>query len=265
MPAEVICLANFKGGVGKSTSTVNIAACLAQSGARTLLADCDPQANASEMFIPEDEIQGDMRSIIVERRPLGEVIQPTRIKGLDVLPASFDLAHLDKELVLSPNGVQRIDKVLRGPRETYDYILLDTGPNLSHLTLGALVAARHIILPVSATVWASTGLRKFLGWVDEHRREEVLSSTVLGLFATMVDTRTRVGRTLLQQLTDSPLPHFNAWIPRRVAVEDAAQSRSVVGEPGAEPDISEAYKALTVELMEKVEVAAAKREGRHAR
>jgi chromosome partitioning protein len=105
LPAEVICLANFKGGVGKSTSAINLAAGLAHAGKRTLLADCDPQANASEMFIPESEIEFDFRSIIADQVPTEKAICPTRIDGLDVLPASFDLAYLDKELVVTPSGV----------------------------------------------------------------------------------------------------------------------------------------------------------------
>jgi ATPases involved in chromosome partitioning len=264
MPAEVICLANFKGGVGKSTTAVNLAAGLALSNYRVLLADCDPQANASEMFIPENEIAGDFRSIIAGRQPTEEVIRQTRISGLDVLPASFDLAFLDKELVVSPSGVQRIARALRGPYEEYDFIILDTGPNLSHLTLGALVAAHHIVIPVSATVWATNGLRKFLGWIDGHREDEVLSAQLLGLVATMVDPRTRIGRGLLSDFEASPLPTFQTWIPRRIAAEDAALARAVLGEPGADPDISDAYKALTTELLQRV-AEAAQREGRHAK
>lgn len=265
MAAEVLCLANFKGGVGKSTSAVNIAAALAARGHRTLLADCDPQANASEMFIPEPEIEYDFRSIIAERVPVEKVIRQTRIPNLDVLPASFDLAYLDKELVVSPSGVQRIERALREPRESYDFILLDTGPNLSHLTLGALVAARHIVIPVSATVWSTTGLRKFIRWIDQHRDDEVLSAQLLGLVATIVQPRTRIGRALLDDLRSqkSPFPAFETFIPRRIGAEDAAMDRAVVGEPGMDISLSTAYHDLTGEIVQRV--AEQKENGRHAR
>lgn len=262
MPAEVICLANFKGGVAKSTTAVNVSSTLAMRGARTLLVDCDPQANASEMFISEAEIEFDLRSIIAERTPVEKVIRNTRIPGLDVLPATFDLAYLDKELVVSPAGVQRIGRALRDPKEVYDYILLDTGPNLSHLTLGALAAAEHIVIPVSATVWSTTGLRKFIRWIDGHRDDEVLTARLLGLVATIVQPRTRIGRALLDDLASSPFPAFNTFIPRRIGAEDAAMDRAVVGEPGVDISLSTAYQDLTAELVQRLADRAAEK-GRH--
>lgn len=249
MTAQVITLANFKGGVGKSTTAVNLSACLAAAGQRTLLADCDPQANASEMFIPEAEIEADFRSVIAEGIPAEKVIRATRINGLDVLPASFDLAVLDKELVVSPNGVQRIERALRPVMGSYDVIVIDTGPNLSHLTLGALVAAQHIIIPVSATVWSTTGLLKFIRWIDENRRDEIITAELLGLLATMVMHRTRIGRDIVTDMQASPYPTFTTAIPKRIGAEDAVMDRAVAGEPGVDRKFSEAYLAFAQEVM----------------
>lgn len=264
MGAAVLCMAMFKGGVGKSTSAVNISAVLAGMGHRTLLVDCDPQANATEMFIAEEDIEFDLRSVIADRVPLDKVIRQTRLPLLDVLPASFDLAHLDKELVVSPSGVQRIGRAIREPSQVYDYIIFDTGPNLSHLTLGALAASEHIVIPVSATVWATTGLRKFVGWIEQHRDDEVLTARLLGLVATMVPSRTRVGRALLDDLTASALPTFRTYIPRRIAAEDAAMDRLVVGEPGVDISLATAYQDLTAEIVARIEQLNAE-QGRHAR
>jgi chromosome partitioning protein len=254
-------MANFKGGVGKSTTAVNVAACLARSGRPTLLADCDPQANASEMFLAEDEIEFDFRSIIADRVPTEKVVRKTRILNLDVLPATFDLAYLDKELVVSANGIQRIERALRPVIGSYHYVVLDTGPNLSHLTLGALAASDHIIIPVSATVWSTTGLRKFIRWIDAHRDDEVIGAELLGLLATMVMSRTRIGRDVVGEMRQSPYPYFETTIPRRVGAEDAVIDRAVAGEPGVDGKFSEAYLALAKEVAARV--AATAKRGTH--
>ena len=237
-------MANFKGGVGKSTTAVNLASSLANSGYPTLLADCDPQANASEMFLAEDEIEFDFRSIIADRVPTEKVVRKTRISNLDVLPATFDLAYLDKELVVSANGVQRIERALRPVMGSYHYIVLDTGPNLSHLTLGALAASEHIIIPVSATVWSTTGLRKFIRWIDAHRDDEVIGAELLGLLATMVMQRTRIGRDVVEEVRQSPYPYFETTIPRRVGAEDAVIDRAVAGEPGVDRKIQRGLRRI---------------------
>jgi cellulose biosynthesis protein BcsQ len=138
---------------------------------------------------------------------------------------------------------------------------VDSRSRLQRLTLGALAAARHIVIPVSATVWSTTGLRKFVRWIDTHREDEVISARLLGLVATIVPPRTRVGKGLLQDLGSSPFPAFDTSIPRRIGAEDAVLDGAVVGEPGADPVLSDAYRELAVEVVKRVEEIAA--EGRH--
>lgn len=252
MPAHTICMANFKGGVGKSTSAVNVAAGLARQGHRTLLVDVDPQANATEMWLDEDDIKHDFRSIVVDRMPVEEVIVQTRLDGLDLLPATIELSRLDKELVVSPNGPMRIGKALRGPVEAYDYLIFDTGPNLSHLTLGALAASRFLIIPVSAAVWSTRGLSTFLGWIDEHRDDEIVQAELLGVVATMVSPQTRVGKGLLADIAESDLPSFRTWIPRKIRAEDAVMDKLVTGDEGMDRSLSLAYQDLAAEVSERV-------------
>lgn len=262
MPAHTICMANFKGGVGKSTSAVNLAAGLSRLGNRTLLVDVDPQANASEMWLDELEIKHDFRSLIVDRAPLDQVIVRTRLDGLDLLPATINLSQLDKELVVTPNGPMRIEKALRPVMDVYDYVLFDTGPNLSHLTLGALAAARFLVVPVSPAVWSTRGLSTFLGWIDQHREDEVVRAELLGVVATMVSSQTRVGKGLLEDIASSSLPSFRTWIPRKIRAEDAALDKLVTGDRDMDRSLSLSYADLAVEVVEAV---AARGAARHAR
>jgi chromosome partitioning protein len=126
------------------------------------------------------------------------------------------------------------------------------GPNLSHLTLGALVASHHIVIPVSAAVWSTTGLRKFVRWINVHQEDEVIDAQLLGLVGTIVPARTRIGKALLDELHSSEFPTFSTFIPRRIGAEDAVMDRSVAGELGADPALNEAYLALTKEVIERV-------------
>lgn len=246
-----LAIAHFKGGTAKTTTAVNLSAALAREGRKVLLVDCDPQANAAETFIAEDEITGTLRTVIRDRVPVQKVIQPTRIDGLWVLPSAFELAILANELVISPSGVQRIERALRPVRGDFDDIVLDTGPNLSPLTLGALVAADQYIIPVSAAVWSMTALHKFAGWIEEQRQDEVIEATLMGLLATMVDSRTRIGRMVVAEIRASAYPSFETVIPRRIAAEDAVADKAVTGDPGMNPDLNDAYKAFAAEVAEK--------------
>ena len=222
MTAEVICMANFKGGVGKSTTAVNVAACLAKSGRPTLLADCDPQANASEMFLAEDEIEFDFRSIIADRVPTDKVVRNTRSATSMSCLRRSTWPTWTRSSWSRPTGYSASRGRSGRSWATIDYIVLDTGPNLSHLTLGALAASQHIIIPVSATVWSTTGLRKFIRWIDADRDNEVIGAELLGVLATMVMPRTRIGRDVVEEVRQSPYPYFEATIPRRVGAEDAS-------------------------------------------
>ena len=144
---------------------------------------------------------------------------------------------------MSANGVQRIEKALRPVMGNYDFIVLDTGPNLSHLTLGALVASQHIIIPVSATVWSTTGLRKFIRWIDDNREDEIIDAELLGLLATMVMARTRIGRDVVEEMSQS-LPELRNNDPKAHPGRRCRDRPAVAGEPGVDEKFSEAYIAF---------------------
>lgn len=251
-PAIGITLTAFKGGQAKSTTSMNLAGILARRGYRTLLVDCDPQCNSSSMFFRPDEVNYSIRSAVVERVPIDQVIQKTRIHNLDVVPARFELSVLDKEMVISPRGVEKFRKVLRPAESWYRFIIFDTAPGLSHLTLGALVASRYFVIPIAPEVWASDGLKQFVQFISEQREDEVFDATLLGLLSTRVNTRTRIGKTLLANLAAGDLPAFSVYVPSRIGNEDAVGLRAIAGEPGSDPDISEAYERFADEVLERI-------------
>jgi chromosome partitioning protein len=255
---RVIALSGHKGGIGKSTTCVNLAAGLARKGQRTLLVDADAQADATFMFMQPDEVQADLRDVITGRGDGGvaitDAIQRTRIEGLDLLPATLDLARLDTELVSITSGEIRVARALEPIVEQYDFILIDQHASLSTLNVACLVAATDVIVPVDATKWGTRALVSFVNWFQDFRAEGIVSAGLLGVVVTKFQPRTRIGREVMDGLRGSGLPVFTAPIPLRVGAEDNVGDRLVTGDEGVDPDMGAAYADITREVLERVSV-----------
>jgi chromosome partitioning protein len=262
--AEVIALANHKGGVGKSFSAVNLAAGLARGGWRTLLVDCDPQANATSMFDPDDDVEFDLYDVIKGETPVEKVIRATRIDGLDLLPSTLALAQLDYELVMLHRREYQLAMALEPIYDRYDAIVLDLSPNLGQLVITALNAAGWLVIPTDPSNWGAKGVRMFLQWSQTLRRAQVLTGELLGVLLTQYEPHLRISQDTLAALRGDGLPVFEAKIPKRTAAERMVNSLLVLGDEDADPDLSQAYAAFTVELMTRVDEARRQR-GRHHR
>jgi chromosome partitioning protein len=247
-----IASANHKGGVGKTVTAVNLAGGLALSGRPTLLVDVDPQAHATLWFADPADVDHDLEDVVIHGLATKEAIMPTRIEGLDLLPATLALARLDLEMVGLARREDRIRRALAAVDDRYEYVVLDLSPSLTLPALGALVAATHIIAPVSALKLSMAALGTFLGWLEEFRREDVITAELLGVLPTMTESRSRSTREVLEALEASDLPVFGTPIPKRVAVEDQVGARTLAVEE-RDGAVGDAYRALVDDVVSRIE------------
>jgi chromosome partitioning protein len=250
--ADVIAIANHKGGVGKSFTAANLAAGLARGGWRILLADCDPQANATSMFDPDDDVEFDLYDLIKGETPITKIVRPTRVDRLDLLPSTLAVAQLDQELVMMHRREYQIAMALEPVIGDYDAIVLDLSPNLGQLVIGALNCADWLIIPTDATKWGRRGVQMFLEWSATLRKAQVMSAELLGVLLTKAEAGTVVLRDTLAALHADGLPLFDAVIPKRTAAERMISGQLVIGDAEFDPDLAQAYANFTVEVMQLV-------------
>ena len=167
---RVFAVANQKGGVGKTTTTINVGACLAELGHRTLIIDLDPQGNASTgLGIENRGLETSMYHVIMHEVPLENCIEPSAVKNLFVAPASLDLAGAEIELVPAFSRENRLRRAIDGVLDDYDYVLIDCPPSLSLLTLNALTAAHAVVVPIQCEFFALEGMSQLKETVDQIR------------------------------------------------------------------------------------------------
>jgi chromosome partitioning protein len=251
--AKIISLVNQKGGVGKTTSAVNLAAYLAQAGKFVLLVDLDPQGNASSgMGIDIRKVPRSLYHAIVAGENPANVIRKTKIVGHDILPSSQDLAGANIELVHLDNREFRLYDVLRQVRTHYDYIIIDSPPSLGLLTINGLVASDEIIIPIQTEYYALEGLSQLLQTIDLVRQNLQPNLKIMGALLTMFDRRIRLSRQVVREVRDHfPGPVFESIVPRSVRLAEAPSFGKSILHFDSFSKGARAYKNLAREVIER--------------
>lgn len=220
---RILAVANQKGGVGKTTTTVNMGAALADMGLRVLLVDLDPQGNASTgLGIENRGLERSMYHVMLHDEPLENVVEPTDVRNLFVAPASLDLAGAEIELVPAFSREQRLKRAIEAVIDDYDYVLIDCPPSLGLLTVNGLSAAREVLVPIQCEYYALEGLGQLLRNVDLVKRNLNPELEVSTILCVMYDARTKLSDQVVTEVRE----HFGekvlrSVIPRTVRLSEA--------------------------------------------
>lgn len=220
---RVIAMANQKGGVGKSTTVINLSAYLADSGQRVLAVDIDPQGNTTTgLGIDKQACEVSIYDVLLDEAPVMAAVQATEVPSLHVLPATLDLAGAEIELTRVPEREHRLAQVLAPIVDRYDYAFIDCPPSLGLLTLNALTAADGVIIPIQCEFFALEGLTQLLSTIDLVRRDVNPRLQLDGVLLTMFDGRTNLAQQVAQEVRQHfGSQVFRAVIPRSVRLSEA--------------------------------------------
>ena len=252
--STIIAIANQKGGVGKTTTAVNLAAAFAQKGRRVLLLDLDPQGNSSISFLQQSAIYASAYDMMVDGEgDFSAYIYKTPIEGLSIIPSKINLAKLESKLVGDFDAPFRLKDRLENLREQFDTIFIDTPPTLGLITVNALVAATHVLIPIQSSYFALEGTDDLLETIEKVKARPNPDLRVLGVVVTLFDKRTTLAREVYEQIRNVfGTQMFETVITKSVRLEEAPAYRESIFSFAPQSSGAFEYAKLCEEVMGRV-------------
>ena len=250
-----ICFANQKGGVGKTTSAINVAACIARSGRSVLFIDSDPQGNAtSGIGIKKRAISGSVYDLLIGRLKWDEVAVKTSIKGLSIIPSSMNLVGAELELVDEEEREFRLKNAIKDADGKFDYIIIDCPPSLGLLTINSLAAAKYVVIPVLCEYYSLEGLSQLTATIKQIKKLYNPEIELLGVLINMFDGRLNLSIAVLEEIKKYFSDKlFRTPIPRSVKISEAPSHGLPITEYDKNGKGAAAYSAVALELIRRCE------------
>lgn len=249
--ATVIALANQKGGVGKTTTSVNLGACLADAGKKVLLIDLDPQGNAtSGLGIDKKKIEQSVYDVLIDDVPLANVVQKSSHEGLDIAPTTIELSGAEVELTSMMARETRLKDAFGDVKDQYDFILIDCPPSLGLLTINAFTASDSILIPVQSEYYALEGLSQLMNTIQLVRKHFNKSLKIEGVLLTMFDKRTNLGQEVNEEVRKFfGSQVYKTVIPRNVRLSEAPSHGLAIVDYDARSRGARVYQELAKEVL----------------
>ena len=248
---KIVSFSNQKGGVGKTTTCVNMAAYIAAEGKKVLLVDMDPQGNATTgLGFSKSSLEQSIYSVLIDDEKALENIMPTEVENLDLLPSNIDLAGAEVELVYKKNRERVLKNALEEIRSRYDYILIDCPPSLGLLTINALACADSVIIPIQSEYYALEGLSQLMNSISIVKQHLNAALEVDGVVLTMYDSRSLISKQIAEEIKKFFTKRlFEIVVPRNVRLVEASSYGKPIMMHDPKCTGARAYKALTLEYL----------------
>lgn len=250
----IIVIANQKGGVGKTTTAINLSAACAMQGKRVLLIDLDPQSNSSLSFIDPSSVNGGSYELFTDlERPFEDFIYATNVKNLDLVPARINLAKLEAKLIGDFDAAFRLRDRLEKIRGKYDMVFIDTPPTLGLITVNALVAAKYVLIPIQSSYFALEGTDDLLETIEKIRSRPNPELSLLGVLVTLFDRRTALSKDVEAHIRSVfGKKTFKTIITRSVRLEESPAHKKPIFEYAPRSSGAEEYHDLSREVLKRV-------------